>query len=91
MTKRTKECIMYAITIAGVIYCGLEANSINGIIKDLDEKIYLSEIELQKENLKLEELRNQKSIMDTLGYIEEVAREKLGFVMEDDIVFKRKY
>lgn len=53
---------------------------------------YKQEIEnyaklIEEENLKTEELNNTKSKITSAKYIEEIAREKLGYVLPSEIVF----
>lgn len=53
---------------------------------------YKKEIEnyaklIEEENLKTEELNNTKSKISSAKYIEEIAREKLGYVLPSEIVF----
>lgn len=39
---------------------------------------------------KAEELKDKEAYMSTIGYIEDVAREKLGLVYEDEVIFREK-
>ncbi|MGL5674877.1 MAG: FtsB family cell division protein [Cellulosilyticaceae bacterium] len=91
--KNTKRLVWYislAITVCAVAYLGLKAKEIGRIIGRLDEQILRAEEQQAKEETYLEELRIERENMDTLEYIEKVAREKLGMVKKDDIVFKEK-
>jgi len=50
--------------------------------KEFDEY----EVLIQEEDLKNEQLINTKNIISTEKYIEEVAREKLGLVMPNELI-----
>ena len=54
------------------------------------EKIALLEQEIAKEEKKQEDLVEYNKYVQTDRYIEEVAREKLGLVMPDEVIFKPK-
>lgn len=46
--------------------------------------------QIQAEEERTEELRERSKYVKTKKYIEEVAREKLGLIYEDEIIFKAK-
>jgi len=46
--------------------------------------------QIEKENERTEELRERSKYVKTKKYVEEVAREKLGLIYEDEIIFKAK-
>lgn len=46
--------------------------------------------QIQEEQERTEELRERSKYVKTKKYIEEVAREKLGLIYEDEIIFKAK-
>lgn len=46
--------------------------------------------QIQEEEERTEELREYSKYVKTKKYIEEVAREKLGLIYEDEIIFKAK-
>lgn len=48
------------------------------------------EQEIEAQNERTEELTEQKKYVKTDRYIEEVAREKLGLINPDEILFKEK-
>lgn len=80
--------ILLTVIILGCL--GLRAVEIKKVINQLDDKLIRAEKQLIEEQLKLEELQREREEMDTLEYIEKVAREKLGLVKQNDIVFKQK-
>lgn len=48
------------------------------------------EAQMEAENRRTEEIERFGKEVQTKGYIERVAREKLGLVYEDEILFKQK-
>ncbi len=61
--------------------------------KTLDENIERGEnirSDLAAASEKLEEIENEEEIADTDEYIEKRAREELGYVYDDEIVYIRK-
>ena len=52
------------------------------------EKIAELESQIEAEEKKSEELEEYKKYVQTKKYAEEVAKEKLGLVYEDEIIFK---
>lgn len=92
MKKRKKMIIriLYTLIFVITVWIGIKSIEINQIIDQLDYQIVVAEKELSENKAKLQSLEEEKSAMDTPEYIEKVAREKLGMVKKDDIVFKRK-
>ncbi|MGL6174237.1 MAG: FtsB family cell division protein [Cellulosilyticaceae bacterium] len=82
--------MFFVITVTTIIGLGLKAREFNKILSDLDSQITFSKAELNKDVKRLEELKKEKESMNSPEYIEKVAREKLGMVKKDDIVFKQK-
>ncbi len=56
----------------------------------LQEKVRELRVEKQEEDERTEELKARQAYMTTKNYIEDVAREKLGLVYKDEIIFKEK-
>ena len=46
--------------------------------------------QIEEEGKRTEELREYSKYVKTKKYIEEIAREKLGLIYEDEIIFKAK-
>lgn len=44
--------------------------------------------EIQDEEIRAEEIENLKEYVDSDEYIEKIARDKLGLVYDDEIIFK---
>ncbi|MDA3732775.1 septum formation initiator family protein [Niameybacter massiliensis] len=79
------------ITSMGILlYLGARTIELNKVINKLDNQLVEATKKLEEEQNELEELNKEKDNMETLEYIERVARDKLGMVKKDDIVFKEK-
>ncbi|MGL4738011.1 MAG: septum formation initiator family protein [Cellulosilyticaceae bacterium] len=92
MKKRKRIIIQIFYTLIGsiIIWIGIKSIEIGNIINKLDYQIVAAEKELIDRKAELEVLEEEKKAMATPEYIEKVAREKLGMVKKDDIVFKQK-
>ena len=64
-----------------------------GFKRQLDEKrAYIAELEtrIAAEEVRAEEIEEYKKYTQTRGYIEKIAKEKLGLVYEGEIVFRHE-
>lgn len=79
------------ITFIVLIVCGIVAYKMVDL-EDQSAKANLRIEELTREQKEEEEraaeISNEKAYRQTPSYIEDVARDKLGLVYEDDIIFK---
>lgn len=85
--KRSVRLICTVILLLVVVV------SVNGMALRAKEKdLKAQEIELQKqideEKARTEEIEELEEYVGTDEYVEEVAKEKLGLVWEDEIIFK---
>lgn len=90
---KNKKLVIRSVLVVSVLsisYLGFKAAEIDRVIKQLDTQLQQAEKQLEKEEQTLEELQKERENMNTLEYIEKAAREKLGMVKSDDIVFKKK-
>lgn len=53
-------------------------------------KINRLEAKIEKQQERQIEINNLRAYVQTKSYIEEIAREKLGLVYEDELIFKRE-
>ena len=75
--------VLILITVVGVNIVLLRREM------NVDDKIYAQDIERKKEEVKRKsEIDEFEKRTGTLAYVEEVAREKLGMVLGNEIVFK---
>lgn len=82
---------MWIVALVAVVLCvsmlaGRAELSKTSRALEVEEQKLERDIEAQQE--KREELDNKEAYMQTDEYIEEVAREKLGMVKDDEILFK---
>lgn len=95
MRKRQKDKSMSLKLIMGVfasiiIMLGYQGVRLVRISQQLDQQIKQTKKEIAIESKKLEALEIEYANINTLENVEKVARDKLGFVREDEIVFRIK-
>ena len=98
MKKRKKRMnqngiAMLSITfVVGVLFIAMMTMSLNLQQQISDCKTEMKEVQSQidEENERTKEIDETKERMDTDEYVAEVAREKLGLVKDNDIVFKEE-
>ena len=78
------------VSIGILIYFGFKTVELNKVMQSVDEQIIQAQKKLEKENAELQALEEERDNMESLEYIERIARDKLGMVKKDDIVFKEK-
>ena len=96
MKKRKKRMnqngiAMLSITfVVGVLFIAMMTMSLNLQQQISDCKTEMKEVQSQidEENERTKEIDETKERMDTDEYVAEVAREKLGLVKDNEIVFK---
>lgn len=92
--KRKKRRRSYiAIAIVVLFLCGLVTYQKYELIDTLEQnEKQLNALELEKDKLEEEqaEISDYEAYVQTKKYIEEIAREKLGLVYEDEIIFQSK-
>lgn len=98
MKKRKKRMnqngiAMLSITfVVGVLFIAMMTMSLNLQQQISDCKTEMKEVQSQidEENERTKETDETKERMDTDEYVAEVAREKLGLVKDNEIVFKEE-
>ena len=98
MEKRKKRMnqngiAMLSITfVVGVLFIAMMTMSLNLQQQISDCKTEMKEVQSQidEENERTKEIDETKERMDTDEYVAEVAREKLGLVKDNEIVFKEE-
>lgn len=80
--------LLYTLLLTfGFIYMGYIFCTQQIKLNDLNKEIAFYDRELQEQNVKTQELNNRINSMSSNKYMEEVARERLGYVMPDEIIF----
>lgn len=98
MKKRKKRNLqnriaMLSITfVVGILFIAMMSKSmkIQEQLADYDKQIQEVENQIEEETQRTKEIDDMKERMDTDEYAEEVAREKLGLVKDNEIVFKEE-
>ncbi len=75
------------VLCAGLLY---QSNDLKQRLTAYDAKAAQLTLDIENEKLRTEEIEELKEYMKTDQYAEEVAREKLGLVKENETVFKEE-
>lgn len=91
--KNNRYNKMGILSIMVVMFMILAVISIQSISLRAKNAEYIKQEEelkksIEKEEVRTEEIEELKDYVTTKKYIEEVAKEKLGLVYEDEIIFK---
>lgn len=89
--KGISTSVVRFIAFMFIVTLGYQGVRLVKISRNLDRQIEETQKELATEHKRLEELKVEYEGIDSLRTIEKVAREKLGLVMDDEIVFREKY
>lgn len=79
------------ISFVVLILCGIVAYKKVGLEEHSAEaklKINKLEVQLDEQEDRATDIKNMEAYVQTKRYIEDIAREKLGLVYEDEIIFK---
>lgn len=90
--KRKKTGLLL-VAIAVMVLCGIIAYGRTSLLeeKNAKEALYWELLEkYQTETERTQLLQERRAYMQTVRYIEEMAREKLGLVYKDEIIFRPK-
>ena len=84
---------MIAIALVVLVLLGglmLESNDLKERLTEYDAKPATLQQQIEDEQTRTEEIDKLKKYMETDEYAEEVAREKLGLVKDNETVFKKQ-
>ena len=87
MNKIAKKLLKTILITGGVLYACLVMVQQELAFHQYDEEITKYTRLIEEESLKNEQLTHTKTQISSRDYVEEVAREKLGLVMPNEIVF----
>ncbi|MDF2474208.1 MAG: hypothetical protein K0R21_1990 [Anaerocolumna sp.] len=90
-TRRTRRTGLSLIAVIVMIICGIvfyKRQELNSVNAEAEANIAKLESKIADEEEKAEEIEEMKAYVHTLKFIEEMAREKLGLVYKDEIIFK---
>ncbi|MDF2594162.1 MAG: Septum formation initiator [Clostridia bacterium] len=91
--KKIKQTIVrtvFILTLITISVLGVRSYQLNTLIKRVDNQIYLDQQSLKSGQKELEKLEQEVTQINTPEYIEKIAREELGMVKKEDIVFREK-
>lgn len=83
--------LVRTIAILAIVIFGYKGIKIAKVSQNLDRQIEEVSKEVATESKKLEELKIEYENIESLHSVERIAREKLGLVKKDEIVFREKY
>lgn len=89
--KNICRSMIRAVAIIVVVVAGYKGVELAKISKSLDRQIKEVTKEVTAQSQKLENLKLEYEQIDSLATVESMAREKLGYVKRDEIVFREKY
>ena len=89
--KKIPTSILRGTAILLVALLGYNGLRIAKLSSSLDQQLKETRKEAAAESQKLEELKIEYENIDSLHTVESIARDKLGYVKEDEIVFREKY
>mgnify|MGYP000846994297 CR=1 FL=1 len=84
MSMKITMCVVTIVLVT----LGYQGVRLRQVSQQLDQQIKNTQKEIAIESKKLEDLQKEYEEIDSLQNIEKVARDKLGFVKNDEIVFK---
>lgn len=90
MNSKLIKRIAIVLTICTVIGLASAKRKISVLTDKIEVKITDQEQEKAECEIELQELQDELASMDSIEYIEKVAKEELGMVDEDTIVIKAK-
>ena len=91
--KRIMRNKMSVIAIIAVILLLIAVVSVNSVTLKAKERTYQAQItelekQIKEEKARAAEINEMEDYVGTDGYVEDVAKEKLGLVHENEIIFK---
>ncbi len=89
--NKKRKSGFFIIALSVLLLCGIIVYKERDLLNEKNElKKEASEIQakIEEEERRTEELTAKQAYMQTVRYVEDVAREKLGLVYEDEIIFR---
>lgn len=91
--KRKKRAGLKTITVMVLIICGIVTYSrtqLDDEAAELARQIESLSRQIDEEEARTAEIEEERAYVQTKKYIEEMAREKLGLVYPDEIIFEEE-
>ena len=89
--KTKRRSGLFVIAAAVLLLCGLIVYSERDLLREkreLEKQVTELNEAIENENKETAELQSKQAYMQTVRYVEDVAREKLGLVYEDEIIYR---
>ena len=88
LRKHLGSFAIVGVVVLMLIFVSVAALSLRASNADKQERIEELEAQIEAEEEKAEEIEEYSKYVQTKKYAEEVAKDKLGLVYEDEIIFK---
>lgn len=89
--REKRAVLLMSLIVAGVgIVAGIRGNELRQEIRQNSQQESALEQQLQDETDRTEEIRELEQYMQSDEYIEKIAREKLGLLKENEILFREE-
>lgn len=88
--NRISMCLVSVVVIMIMIMVQVKNNQLQQKIDVKNAELQLLEAQIEEEKQRQAEIEEFGKEVQTKGYIENIAREKLGLVYEDEILFKEE-
>lgn len=85
--NRASMILISVVVIAMTVIVGYNVHEMKIELKEQDEKIEEINAEIEEQTRRKKELEEYKDYTETDEFVEDVAREKLGLVHEDEVIF----
>lgn len=85
--NRTSMILISVVVIVMTIIVGYSVYNLKVELKEKQEKVDTLNTEIANEENRKEEIEEFKNHIETDEFVEDTAREKLGLVYEDEVVF----
>lgn len=91
--SRTPNASVILVAMVVTIMVGgvwISTSSLNSKLDTYREREKMLEAQIEAEETRAEEIEEYSKYVQTNAYVEQVAKEKLGLVYEDEIIFKKE-
>ena len=88
LRKHLGSFAIVGVVVLMLIFVSVASLSLHASNADKQERIEELEAQIEAEEEKAEEIEEYSKYVQTKKYAEEVAKDKLGLVYEDEIIFK---
>lgn len=92
MRGREKRAVLLMTVLLAAIgtVAGVRGSQLGQEIRENDQRRSVLEQQLEDETARTAEIQEMEQYMNSDGYIEKIAREKLGLLKENEILFREK-